>query len=123
MPIFSYNRKSAILRQNLECGVSGGVNISKDLVVAKDLRASMSDVLRALDELDSRNSPEVRSARKIIQRMLGCDAKTRQAVEKNIHSVLSAINLVLKVDSDTSQIRATMYEILKCLESRYYFAD
>ena len=98
-------------------------SISKDLVVAKDLRASMSDVLRALDELDSRNSPEVRSAKKIIQRMLGCDAKTRQAVEKNIHSVLSAINLVLKVDSDTSQIRATMYEILKCLESRYYFAD
>lgn len=55
--------------------------------------------------------------------MLGCDAKTRQAIEKNIHSVLSVINLVLRVNSDTSQVRAMMDELLKGLESRYYLAD
>jgi hypothetical protein len=45
----------------------------------------------------------VKSARRIIQLMLGCDAKTRQAIENNMHNVLSVINLVLGVDSDTSQ--------------------
>ena len=83
----------------------------------------MSDVLRALNELASGNSSEVKSARKIIQLMLGCDAKTRQAIETNIHGVLSAINLVLRANSDTSQVRAMMDELLKGLESRYYLAN
>ena len=98
-------------------------SIIKDLVVPKDLKISMSDVLRALDELDSGNSPEVRSARKIIQLMLGHDSTTRRALEKDIHSVLSAIDLVLKVNSDTARVRAMMDEVLRGLESRYYFTN
>ncbi len=97
--------------------------VSKDLVVPRDLSASISDVLRELDELDSGDSPEVKSARKIIQQMLAREAKTRHEIETNIHGVLSAINLLLRAASDTSQVRAMMDEILRGLESRYYFAD
>jgi hypothetical protein len=45
----------------------------------------MYDVLRALNELHSGNSPEVKSARRIIQLMLGRESKTRQAIETRWH--------------------------------------
>ncbi|TAN41053.1 MAG: hypothetical protein EPN25_05690 [Nitrospirae bacterium] len=96
-------------------------SISRDLV-AKDLKAALSDVLRALDELDARDSSEVISAKRMLQLMLRRGSKTRQAMETNIRSILAAIDSVIKVDSDTSSVRAMLDEILKGLESRYYFA-
>ncbi|MBI5075032.1 MAG: PD40 domain-containing protein [Nitrospirae bacterium] len=96
-------------------------SISNDLVVANDFSASLSDVLCALDELDSRNSQEVKNARRILQLMLLRDANTRQTIEANIHGVLSAIHLILGVNSDTFRVRTMMDELLKGLESRYYY--
>ncbi len=96
---------------------------SVDLIVTKDLATSASDILRALNELDASNSPEVRKAKMIIQFMLRCDAKTRLAIETNINSVLTAINLLLTVNSDTLRVRAMLDELLMGFESRYYYLD
>ena len=106
----------------LESGTYNPYNsISHDLVVANDLGDSRSDVLRVLNELDSRNSPEVRIARRLIQFLLLSDAKTTQTIEADMHGVLSAINLILGVNSDTSRVRAMLDELLKAQESRYYY--
>ncbi len=98
-------------------------SVSHAIDVAKDLKASAGDVLRMIDGLDLGHNANMRRAKKILQLMTQRETTTKQGIENNIRSVLSAIRLVLSTASNPSDARAMMDEILYGLESKYYFTD
>jgi subtilase family serine protease len=99
-------------------------NLSVDISVNRDTATLADDILVALEALavSEEDEDKVNHAIEHIDKIREREVESEKDAKKNIHDIVKAVNSLLSVeDTDISDVRLMMDELLMMWEARYYF--